>query len=138
MLFLKNTCIWRPWILLKVNYCSLSIYIIWLINLIIKKLEIKLTKNPTIYNIISWFARPMGQTTRRPSVIDLCHSKLYKNNLKGFCKKICKILWKKNNTWNIRRLVDESFPPSAQRTSVLYCRLMDFKTTILYQLLKLI
>ena len=32
----------------------------------------------------------------------------------------------KKNTWNIRRLVDESFVPSAQRTSVLYCRLTDF------------
>ena len=33
----------------------------------------------------------------------------------------------KNNTWNIRCLVDESFVPSAKRTSVLYCRLTDFK-----------
>ena len=33
---------------------------------------------------------------------------------------------KKNNTWNIRRLVDESLVPSAQRTSVLYRRLSDF------------
>ena len=29
------------------------------------------------------------------------------------------------NTWNVRRLIDESFVPSAQRTSVLYCRLSD-------------
>ena len=35
---------------------------------------------------------------------------------------------KKNNTWNIRRLVDESFVSSAQQTSVLYCRLTDFKS----------
>ena len=33
---------------------------------------------------------------------------------------------KKNNTWNIRRLVDKSFVPANQRTSVLYCRLSDF------------
>ena len=26
------------------------------------------SKNPTIYNIIRWFAGPMGQTTRRPSI----------------------------------------------------------------------
>ena len=26
------------------------------------------TKNPSIYNIIRWFAGPMGQTTRQPSV----------------------------------------------------------------------
>ena len=30
------------------------------------------------------------------------------------------------NTWNVRRLVNESFVPSAQQTSVLYCRLSDF------------
>ena len=48
--------------------------------------------------------------------------------MKGFFKEFCKILWKKTNTWNIRRLVDESFVPSAQRTSVLYCRLTDFYT----------
>ena len=35
---------------------------------------------------------------------------------------------KKNNTWNIRRLVDESFVPLAQPTSVLYCKLTDFKS----------
>ena len=32
----------------------------------------------------------------------------------------------KKTTWNIRRLVDDSFVPSARRTSVLYCRLTDF------------
>ena len=38
--------------------------------------------------------------------------------------------YEKKNTWNIRRLVDadESFVPSAQGTSVLYCRLIDFNT----------
>ena len=38
---------------------------------------------------------------------------------------VYKKLWKKN-TWNIKRLVDDSFVPSAQRTSVLYSRLTDF------------
>jgi len=33
---------------------------------------------------------------------------------------------KKNNTWNIRSLVDGSFVPSAQGTGVLFCRLTDF------------
>ena len=33
------------------------------------------------------------------------------------------------NEWNIRRLVDESFVPSAQQTSILYCRLTDFRPT---------
>ena len=41
-----------------------------------------------------------------------------------------------DNTWNIRRLVDESFVPSAQQTSILYCRLTDFWIT--FCLLKLI
>ena len=34
-----------------------------------------------------------------------------KNELKGFCKEFWKILWKKNNTWNIRSLFVESFVP---------------------------
>ena len=33
--------------------------------------------------------------------------------------------YEKNNAWNIRHLVDESFVPATQRTSVLYCRLLD-------------
>ena len=32
---------------------------------------------------------------------------------------------KKDNTWNIRRFVDESFVLGNQQTSVLYCRLLD-------------
>ena len=92
------------------------------------------TKNPTIYNIIRWFAGPMGQTTRRPSVwyskyffftisyrfralktlyFNFCN--FIKNKLKGVLQRFYE---KKNNTWNIRRLVDESFFPSAQRTSL--------------------
>ena len=35
---------------------------------------------------------------------------------------------KKNNAWNIRRLVDEAFVPSTQRASILYWRLLDFST----------
>ena len=49
-----------------------------------------------------------------------------KNKLKGFLQRILQDFMKKNDTWNIRRLVDESFVPSAQQTSVLYCRLTDF------------
>ena len=40
---------------------------------------------------------------------------------------------KRNNTWNIRRLVDESFVQATQRTSVLYWRLSDFNTIPLLQ-----
>ena len=38
--------------------------------------------------------------------------------------------YEKKNTWNVRRLVDESFVTSAQRTSVVYCRLSDFRLRI--------
>ena len=54
--------------------------------------------NPTIYNIIPWFAQPMGQTTRQPSgwrskyffslfLIDLGHSKHFHFTLE-FYKKV--------------------------------------------------
>ena len=42
-----------------------------------------------------------------------------------FCKELCKRLWKKSNAWNRRHLVNESFVPSTQWTSV-YWRLLDF------------
>ena len=45
-----------------------------------------------------------------------------------FAKFFARFYEKKNNTWNIRPLVDKSFVPSAQQTSVLYCRLTDFST----------
>ena len=34
---------------------------------------------------------------------------------------------KKKNTWNIRRLVNDSFGPSSKQTSVICCKLTDFK-----------
>ena len=34
---------------------------------------------------------------------------------------------KKNNTWNIRHLVNETIVPLTQRPSVLYWRLSDFR-----------
>ena len=34
--------------------------------------------------------------------------------------------WKKNNAWNIRHLVDDSFVPSSKPPSIMYCRLTDF------------
>jgi hypothetical protein len=39
----------------------------------------------------------------------------------------------KNNTWNIRRLVNDSFFPSSKQPSVLYCTLMGFMKYILYE-----
>ena len=35
----------------------------------------------------------------------------------------------KKNTWNVKRLVDDSFVPSARQTSKLYSRLTDFLYT---------
>ena len=52
-------------------------------------------------------------------------------NWKAFCKVFCKKLWIKNNTRNIRRLVDDSFVPLSQRPSVIYYRLTDFCTLFL-------
>ena len=102
--------------------------------------------NPSIYNIIRWFAGPMGQTTCQPSVwyyyyffIKSCKI-LWKNHLNLFSYKITKMKinsfecsksirnYEKKTTWNVRCLVDMSFVPSAQRTSVLYCRLTDLRT----------
>ena len=45
------------------NY-HLTLKIMWLGN----RLMMKETRNPSIYNIIRWFAGPMRQTTCRPSV----------------------------------------------------------------------
>ena len=45
-----------------------------------------------------------------------------------FAKNFARNYEKKNNTWNIRRLVDKSFVPLALRTSVLCCRLTDFNS----------
>ena len=51
-----------------------------------------------------------------------------KINWKDFCKEFCKKSWKKNNTWNIRQLVDDSFVPSSKQPSILYCKLTDLKS----------
>ena len=46
--------------------------------------------------------------------------------MKGFLQRILQKIMKKNITWNIRRLDDDSFVPSSKRPSVLYCKLTDF------------
>ena len=53
-----------------------------------------------------------------------------KMNWKDFCKEFCKKSWKKNNIWNIRRLVDDSFVPSSKRPSIWYCKLTNFNWEI--------
>ena len=42
-----------------------------------------------------------------------------------FAKSYPRFYDKMNNTWNIRRLVDESFVPSAQQTSVSSYYILD-------------
>ena len=56
-----------------------------------------------------------------------CQSSIWCSKYYSFFIKSCKILGKNPNTWNINRLDNESFVPSAHRTSVLYSRLSDFK-----------
>ena len=41
--------------------------------------------------------------------------KEWKYKLKRFLQRIMQEIGEKNNTWNIRRLVDESFVPATQR-----------------------
>ena len=46
--------------------------------------------------------------------------------MKSFeCPKSIKSM-KKNDTWNMRLLVDDLFVPSSKQPSVIYCRLTDF------------
>ena len=56
--------------------------------------------------------------------------KITKMKIKYFeCPKSIRT-YEKENTWKIRCLVDESLVSSAQRTSVLYCRLLDFMSLV--------
>ena len=90
-----------------------------------------------------WDQRIVDQSSDVPSIIFsylLTDSTLYlhfwnmwknkKNNWNNFCKEFCKKLWKKNDTWNIRCLVDKSFVPANQQTRVLYFRLSDFSKSM--------
>ena len=42
-----------------------------------------------------------------------------KNKLKGFLQRILQEIMKKNNTWNIRRMVDEMIVPLTHRPSII-------------------
>ena len=48
--------------------------------------------------------------------------------MKGFLQRIWQDFMKKNDTWNIRLLVDDLFIPSSKQPSVIYCRLTDFRS----------
>ena len=52
--------------------------------------------------------------------------KRYENKLKGFLQRILREIMKKDNTWNIRRLLDASFVPSSKQPSAIYRRLTFF------------
>ena len=96
-------------------------------------------RNPTIFNIIRWVAGSVGRKTHPPlsdvpSIIFFHY--FFQNSLQKYFQSISLFLFKntkikvkifecpksikslKNNTWNIRRLVDDSFVQSAQRPSV--------------------
>ena len=105
--------------------------------------------NPSICNMIRWFAGLLRQMNRQPSLQCSKHYFFFHNfSCKILCKncsiyllifyKFTKIriksfecpmsikYYEKIDAWNIRRLVDKLFVTSTQRTSVLYCRLSDF------------
>ena len=101
------------------------------------------SKNPTFFNMIRWLAGTNDSLTKHLMFQALFFfiisywlralKSLYfyfckiiekkKMNWNNFCKEFCKKLWK-NNTWNIKRLVDESFVQSNQRiTYIEDCRI---------------
>ena len=103
----------------------------------------------TIYNIIHWFAGPMGQMTGQQShwcskyffsfilsyilralktlYLHFCTNETTK--WKGFCKEFWEILWKQKNNMYLQHqtLGRKVIVPSATRTSVLYFELADSK-----------
>jgi hypothetical protein len=56
--------------------------------------------------------------------------------MKRVLQRILQDFLKKDNTWNIRCLVDDSFVPSAQEISVLYSRLTNFRPVIWHFMLE--
>ena len=110
--------------------------------LVVWKVDRWLARNPTIFIIICWIVGTNDSSTKRLMFQVLfffiisckilgknCFNFFYnftKIKIKSFeCAKSIRN-YEKNNAWNIRRLVDESFVPSTQRPSVLYWWLTDF------------
>ena len=103
-----------------------------------------------------WYAGLLGQMTHWPSIwcskyyfffmisckilckngFNVFFHRFTKINWKKFCTEFSKKLWKKNNTWNIRCLVNESFVPATQQASILYWRLTDLQKMPSASLLK--
>ena len=111
------------------------------------------TLNPTVCNIICWFPRPMGQTTRRPSIhlmfqLSSLFHKILQNSLQKplqfFFYKITKIKLKcfecpKSMNYERKKILGTSdtwwmshLSKSSQQTNVLYCRLPDFLSLTTY------
>ena len=80
-----------------------------------------------MFQVLFFFHKILQNSLQTPfQFIFLSFYKIAYMKIKSFgCPIVYKKLWKKN-AWNVRRLVHELFVPSAQRTSVLYCRLSDF------------
>ena len=76
-----------------------------------------------MFQVSFFFIKSCKILCKNPS--NLFFYKITKMKIKSFeCPKSIRN-YEKKNTWNVRRLVNESFVPLAQRTSVLYCRLSD-------------
>ena len=110
------------------------------------------TKTPTIYNIIHWLGGSLGQMTHRPSVwcskyyfffhnflqnslqksfqfIFLFFYNFTKIKIKSFeCPKSIRN-YEKNNAWNIRRLVDESFVPATPVIQRIILKIVEFQNS---------
>ena len=128
-----------PWNQIRWRWCCIgSVCRVRLI--LILRLGIQ-TRNPSIYNIIRWFAGTPGQKTHCPSVwcskqyfffiisyrlgaLKTIFFSLWKNKLKQFLKRILQEIMK-INTWNIRCLVHDSFFPASQQTNILSWRLSN-------------
>ena len=80
-----------------------------------------------MFQVSFFFHKILQNSLQKPfQFIFLFFYKITKMKIKSFeCQKYIRN-YEKKNTWNVRPLVDELFVPSAQRTSVLYCRLSDF------------
>ena len=55
--------------------------------------------------------------------------------MKRILQIILQEIMKKNNTWTIRQLENETIVPSTQRPSILYWRLLDFCSFRIYLVL---
>ena len=81
-----------------------------------------------MFQVLFLFHKILQNSLQKPfQLIFWFFYKITKMKIKSFeCPKSIRN-YEKKNTWNVRHLVNQSFVPSARRTSVLYCRLSDFK-----------